>query len=134
MILELADLPDVFMEVLDVFLVHLLLGLLELLRPDDLVVADLLGNLTDQLRQLVGLLHGEEDLSLLAKAPELLAALLEFFQKETKFPEIELRETVLQTCLDSRVQRIKESFHLVAVLTRVDQEYHKLCRLLADLS
>jgi hypothetical protein len=124
MILELADLPDVFMEVLDVFLVHLLLGLLELVHPDDLVVADLLGNLTDQLGQLVGLLYGQEDLSLLPKAPELLTALLEFFHKETKFPEIELRETVLQTCLNSRVQSIKESFHLVAILTRVDQEYH----------
>ena len=90
MILEFADLPDVLMKVLDIFLVHLLLGLLELVHPDDLVVADLLGNLTDQLGQLVGLLHGEEDLSLLAKAPELLAALLEFFQKETKLPEIEL--------------------------------------------
>lgn len=47
MIFKLADLPEVFMEVLDVFLVHLLLGLLELLRSDDLVIADFLGNLTD---------------------------------------------------------------------------------------
>lgn len=47
MILELADLPDVFMKVLDIFLVHLLLGLLELLHSDDFVVADFLGNLTD---------------------------------------------------------------------------------------
>jgi len=113
MILKFADLSQVFLEILNIFIVHLLLSFLELLHSDDFVVAYLFRDLANQLDKLVGLFDRQKDIAVLSEIPELLTALFEFFKKETQFPEVQLGEAVLEACLDSWVEGVEERFHLV---------------------
>ena len=113
MIFEFSNLPQVFLEILNIFVVHLLLSLLELFHPYDFVVADLFCYLTYQFDKLIGLFDWQKDVAVFAEIPELLTALLEFLKEESELPEVQLGKAVLKACLYSGVEGVEQRLHLV---------------------
>ena len=80
MILKFPNFSEIFLEIFNIFFVHLLFCLLELFHPDYLVITDFFCNFTDKFNEFICLLNRQEDFSMLSKIPELLTAFLEFLK------------------------------------------------------